>query len=164
MVLTLPYFFSVFHEIGDIDQELAVEMRAAGAVEPEQIVARSSRRLGGRACGNVLHRDVVDRDRDLVLLAPVLGELVEPCVVFRNEVAPLHDRQRLGVGHGARHEWRRDQRARRRRQGEARSFKKRRLVIREILLVPIFGSSSVWCQLDEADPDGRIASPTGSSF
>ena len=75
------------HQIGDVDKKLAIEMRAAGAVEPEKIMPRSGRRFGGRACGNVLHGNVVDRDRDLVLLAPVLGELVEPRVVLRNEVA-----------------------------------------------------------------------------
>ena len=64
MVLTLPYFFSVaFDEARHVDQELAVEMRAAGAVEAEQVVSRSSRRFCGRARGDVLHRDVVDGDR-----------------------------------------------------------------------------------------------------
>ena len=91
------FFLGLLHEIGDVDKELAVEMRAAGAVEPEKIVSRSSRRLRGRACRNVLHGNVVDRDRDLVLLAPVLGEFVEPGVVLRNEMGPLHDRQRFVV-------------------------------------------------------------------
>ena len=67
-------------------------MRPAGAVPAEQIVPRSGRRLGGRARGDVLHGDVVDRDRNIVLLAPVLGEFVEPFVVLRNEMTPLHDR------------------------------------------------------------------------
>ena len=38
------------------------------------------------------------------------------------------------------------------------SFKNRRLVTREILLMSIFGSSSLGFQLDEATPDERIAS------
>ena len=76
MVETLPYFFLGFlHEIGDVDKELAVEMRAAGAVEPEKIVSRLRRRLCGRARGNVLHRNVVDRDRDLVLSPQSLANL-----------------------------------------------------------------------------------------
>ena len=95
------------HEIGDVHKELTIEMRAAGAVEPEKIVSRSGRSFCGRACGNVLHGNVVDRDRNLVLVAPVLGEFVEPGVVCRNEVGPLHDRQRLVGGQGLRNEWRR---------------------------------------------------------
>ena len=89
-----------------VDKEFAIEVRAAGAVPPEQIVPRSGRRLGGRARGDVLHGDVVDGDVDIILLSPILGEVVEPFVVRRNEMAPLHDRQRLGVGQRPRHEWR----------------------------------------------------------
>src|SRR5262249_42032913 len=94
-------FLGLLHEIGDVDKKPAVEMRAAGAVEPEKIVPRLSRRLCSRACGNVLNRDVVDRDRNLVLLAPISGEFIEPGVIFRNEVAPLYDRQRFVVGQRA---------------------------------------------------------------
>jgi hypothetical protein len=79
------------HEIGDVDEKLAVEMGAAGAIESEKIVSRSGRRLCGRACGNVLHGNMVDRDRNLVLLAPVLSKLVEPGIVLRDKVCPLHD-------------------------------------------------------------------------
>ena len=96
-----------FDEACDVDEELAVEMRAAGAVPSEQVVARSGRGFGSRTRGHVRDRDVVDGDGNLVLLAPVLCELVEPFVVSGNEVAPLHDRQRLGVGHRAGHKGRR---------------------------------------------------------
>ena len=106
------FFLDGFNEIADVDQEFTIQMRAAGAVPAEQIMPRSGRRLGGRARGDVLHRNVVDRDRNLVLVAPFLGEVVEPFVVFRDEVTPLHNRQRLGVGHRARHEWRREHRCR----------------------------------------------------
>ena len=112
-MVTLPCFFSiVLDQARHVDKELAVEMRAAGAVPAEQVVAGSGRGLGCRARGDVRDRDVVDRDGDLVLLAPVLGELVEPFVVSRDEVAPLHDRQRLGVGQRAGDKRRRERRRR----------------------------------------------------
>ena len=85
-------FLGFFHEIADVDKKLAIEMGAARAVEPEEIVSRSGRRLGRRACRNVLHGNMVDGDGDLVFLAPVLGEFIEPRVVLGNEVRPLHDR------------------------------------------------------------------------
>src|SRR6185437_10025381 len=94
-----------FDETGDVDEELAVEMRAAGAVPSEQVMSRSGGGFGSRSRGHVRHRDVVDGDGNLVLLAPVLCELVEPFVIGRNEVTPLHDRKGLGVGQGFRDEW-----------------------------------------------------------
>ena len=134
-------------------------MRATGAVKPEQIVSRSSRRLGGRACGNVLHRDVVDRDRDLILLAPVLCKFVEPvsyagtkwlhCTIDSDllsaKARDTNGAEIIGAAPAV---------------ATVRpvSFKNRRRVTRGIVLVPIFGSSfSLWGQSDEADPDERIA-------
>src|SRR6185312_12310300 len=115
------FFLGLFHQIADVDKKLAVEMGAAGAVEPEKIVSRSSRRLRGRARRNVLHGNVVDRNRDLVLLAPVLGEFVEPSVVFRNEMGPLHDGQRFVLGERLRYERRGEhRRGTGRRKSEAR--------------------------------------------
>jgi len=67
-------------------------------------MTRAGRRLGRGARGDVLHGNVVDGDRDAILLAPVRGELVEPFVEGRDEMAPLHHRQRLALGERARDE------------------------------------------------------------
>src|SRR5215510_10816678 len=48
---------------------------------------------------------MVDGDVDIVFRAPVLCELIEPFIVFRNEMAPLHNGKRLGVGKGSGDEW-----------------------------------------------------------
>ena len=138
-------------------------MRASSPVPPEQIMPRSSRHLGGGAGGHILYRDVVDRDRNIVLLSPVLGELVKPFVVCRNEVTPLHDRQRLGIGQAG------DTNGAEITSAAANVrpvfFKNRRLVTRDksarvhLRLLTLNG-----CQLDEAGPDRRGATPTGGAF
>src|SRR5215469_4287128 len=53
-------------------------------------------------------RDVIDRDRDAVLLAPILGEAIEPSVILRDEMTPLQDSKRFGLGESSRYEWRRN--------------------------------------------------------
>src|ERR1700747_1610548 len=95
-------------QVRNVDEEFAVEVRAAGAVPGEQVVPRPGRGLGGRARGDVRHGDMIDRDLNLVLRSPVPCELVEPLVIRRDKMAPLHDRQRPGVGHRAGYEWRRE--------------------------------------------------------
>src|SRR6185312_6905062 len=77
-------------------------MRSASAVPLEEIVPRAGRRLGRRPCGDVAHGNVIDGHRYSILRAPVLRELIEPFVEGRDEMAPLHDRQRLRCGIGAR--------------------------------------------------------------
>src|SRR5690242_21151110 len=57
---------------------------------------------------------------DLVLLAPILGELVEPVVEGGDEMTPLNDRQCLGLCLGARDEGCRDRRRQPRRSEERR--------------------------------------------
>lgn len=88
-----------------VDEEFAVKVRPACAVPAEQIVARLGRGFRGRTRGDVGDRDVVDSDLDVVLLTPVLCERIEPLVVLRDEVAPLHDGEGFVVGKRAGDEW-----------------------------------------------------------
>src|SRR5271166_5687291 len=122
---------------------------------------RSGRRLGGRARGDVLHGDVVDRDLNVILLPPVLCELVEPCVVRRDEVTPLHNCQRLGVGQCPRYVRRGEhRRCTGGRKGEARFPQEPASRDRCKSLCAHLGFLLiiVWLRLDEAGPDNRSAS------
>src|SRR5689334_5358161 len=87
----------LFDEVRHVYEEFAVEVSTAGAVPPEEIMARLGRRLGGRASGDVGDRNVVNRNLYAIFLTPVLHESVEPFVVLRNEMAPLHNGQRFGL-------------------------------------------------------------------
>jgi hypothetical protein len=102
-----------------IEHLLPVEVRAAGAVEAEQIMARLSRGLGRRPRRQLQGRDVIDGDRDAVFLAPLPGEGCDPSIVGWDEVAPLDDLQRLVRGPGASDERGRD---RRRQPGERQAL------------------------------------------
>src|SRR5262245_43296148 len=53
---------------------------------------RSGRRLGGRTRSNILHGNMVDRDRKVVFGPPVLCKFVKPVIERRHEMAPLRDR------------------------------------------------------------------------
>src|SRR5262249_43995218 len=92
----------------EIKRVLGVEMRSARSVEAEDVVPG----VGGDLCGGARRqlemRDVVDGHGNAVLLTPVLGEAVDPPVVFGDEVAPLKDLQGLGRSKGGRHERRRE--------------------------------------------------------
>src|SRR6185437_12655334 len=73
-----------------------------------------------------------------VLSAPVLRELVEPFIEGGDEVTPLDDRQRLGLGQGTRDERRRQHRSGAR-GGESKSRapqKSRRVTCRRPLFPP----------------------------
>src|SRR5439155_14517659 len=67
--------------------------------EPEQVVAPLGRRFGVTADRQLVEREVIHQNFDVVLLAPT-GDVfvVEPCVVGGDEVAPLGDPQSLGWG------------------------------------------------------------------
>src|SRR5215467_4479699 len=92
-------------------------MRAARAVEAEDVVPGAGRHLGGGARRQLEMGNVVDRGVDAVLLAPVADEAVEPFVVLGHEMAPLQDLERLGVGERRRHEGRGDEWRQARRAG-----------------------------------------------
>src|SRR5262249_29722936 len=77
---------------------------SARSVEAEYVVPGAGGDLGGGARRQLEMRDVVDGHGNAVLLTPVLGEAVDPPVVFGDEVAPLKDLQRLGGSEGVRHE------------------------------------------------------------
>ena len=62
----------------------------------DEVVALAGLDLGGDAGRDLGLVDVVDGDVDPDLLAPVLGELVEPLVVAGHEVAPQQDLQVTG--------------------------------------------------------------------
>src|SRR5262249_49336733 len=53
-------------------------------------------------------RDVIDRDGNAVLLSPIFGEAIEPSVILWDEMTPLQDSERLGLGERGRYEGRRD--------------------------------------------------------
>src|SRR5262249_32334265 len=99
------FLLHVLDQAGHVNEEFAIEMRAAGAVPTKQVVTRSRRGFGSSSGSDVLHRDMIDRDLDVVLIAPILCEFVEPFVIGRNEMTPLHDRKCFGVGQGARYKW-----------------------------------------------------------
>jgi len=63
--------------------------------ELEQVVPALGRHLGVRTRREVGERDVVHGHRDAVALSPLARVAVEPRVVGRHEVTPLHDAQRL---------------------------------------------------------------------
>ncbi len=83
----------VAYHVGHVEH-LRLE-RARRRQKLKEVVTLLSRDLGVGACRQVRQGDVVHRNLDTLLRAPVLRVLVEPGVVRGDEVAPLHDLERL---------------------------------------------------------------------
>ena len=79
------------HDVGQIDDVLLE--RGRQAEEHVHVVARLRRHLGGGARHDIGEADVVHRDVDATLGAPLLRPRIEPLVVGGHEVAPLQDLQ-----------------------------------------------------------------------
>ena len=82
--------------LGDVAEVQHAGLQRRGRHDPlDQVVTRTGvdlRCRPGRELGIV---DVIDGDGDAVVLAPLLGEAVEPRVVRGDEMAPLEDLQLL---------------------------------------------------------------------
>src|SRR5262249_181306 len=91
---------------GEMQQMLLVQVRAPRALEAQHVVSGLGGDLGRGAGREFKVRDVINRNGDAVLLAPILGEGIEPGVVLGNEMAPLQDFEGLGLGEGVGYEWR----------------------------------------------------------
>ena len=81
-------------DVRHVDQRLVVEPGEDGRVVEDDVVPGARGELGGHPRRDLQVRDVVHAHLDAVLLAPLGGELVEPDVVGRDEVAPREDAQR----------------------------------------------------------------------
>ena len=101
--------FGVAHDVGHVEH-LRLE-RTRWRQELKEVVTLLSRDLGVRPRREVRQGDMVYGDLDPLLRAPVLGVLVEPRVVGRDEMTPLNDLERLlrpldqdggAKGHGGR--------------------------------------------------------------
>src|SRR5262249_61695729 len=91
---------------GEMERVPPARVRAARAVEGENVVSRLGGDFGRGAGRELKVRDVIDRNSDAVLLAPILSEGIEPAVVLGNEMTPLQDFEGLGLGAGVGFEWR----------------------------------------------------------
>ena len=94
-------------DIANVHELLLVPIRLYLCRELDDVMARLRSGFGGEARWQIKIIDVVNGHGDLVLGAPVLGHLVEPGVIRRDEVAPLQDRQLPAkiLTHGRRRGW-----------------------------------------------------------
>ena len=81
-------------DVRHVDQRLVVEPGEDGRVVEDEVVPGARGELGGHPRRDLQVRDMVHAHLDAVLLAPLGGELVEPDVVGRDEVAPRENAQR----------------------------------------------------------------------
>src|SRR4029078_12752043 len=97
---------------------------------------------------------MVDAYVDVVFCVPVLCELIEPFVVFGDEMAPLHDGERLGVRKGPGDEWRGDRRCRSSSKGKTGVPHETATRDAQVIARADLESSYGCRQLEKAHPDG----------